>query len=70
MVHAAQIAVAPATFDTPAVPTVEKAATVAPVADPVRTGLARALNRPAGNITGVAALTIELDPRQFGAVRA
>jgi putative ABC transport system substrate-binding protein len=37
----------------------------APVPDPVRSGLVESLNRPGGNITGVAALTIEVSiPRQ------
>src|SRR5262245_19098738 len=33
--------------------------------DPVRSGLVASFNRPAGNITGVAALTIELDPKRI-----
>src|SRR5215470_6851037 len=33
--------------------------------DPVRSGLVASFNRPAGNITGVAALTIELDPKRL-----
>src|SRR5262245_3863146 len=37
----------------------------APVPDPVRSGLVESLNRPGGNITGVAALTIELDPKRL-----
>jgi putative tryptophan/tyrosine transport system substrate-binding protein len=37
----------------------------APVPDPVRSGLVASLNRPGSNITGVAALTIELDPKRL-----
>lgn len=37
----------------------------APVPDPVRSGLVASMNRPGGNITGVAALTIELDPKRL-----
>jgi putative ABC transport system substrate-binding protein len=37
----------------------------APVSDPVSTGLVASLNHPGGNITGVAALTIELDPKRL-----
>jgi putative ABC transport system substrate-binding protein len=37
----------------------------APVPDPVRIGLVQSLNRPGGNVTGVAALTIELDPKRL-----
>jgi putative tryptophan/tyrosine transport system substrate-binding protein len=37
----------------------------APVPDPVRSGLVESLNRPGGNVTGVAALTIELDPKRL-----
>ena len=37
----------------------------APVPDPVRSGLVASLNKPGGNITGVAALTIELDPKRL-----
>jgi putative tryptophan/tyrosine transport system substrate-binding protein len=37
----------------------------APVPDPVRSGLVASFNRPGGNITGVAALTIELDPKRL-----
>jgi putative ABC transport system substrate-binding protein len=37
----------------------------APLPDPVRSGLVASLNRPGGNVTGVAALTIELDPKRI-----
>jgi ABC-type uncharacterized transport system substrate-binding protein len=37
----------------------------APMPGPVRNGLVASLNRPGGNITGVAALTIELDPKRL-----
>src|SRR3954464_13237370 len=37
----------------------------APVSDPARGGLVASLNRPGGNVTGVAALTIELDPKRL-----
>ena len=37
----------------------------APLPDPVQSGLVASLNRPGGNITGVAAMTIELDPKRI-----
>jgi putative ABC transport system substrate-binding protein len=37
----------------------------APVPDPVRIGLVASMNHPGGNVTGVAALTIELDPKRL-----
>jgi putative tryptophan/tyrosine transport system substrate-binding protein len=37
----------------------------APMPDPVRSGLVSSFNRPGGNITGVAALTTELDPKRL-----
>ena len=37
----------------------------APLPDPVQSGLVASLNRPGANITGVAAMTIELDPKRI-----
>jgi len=39
---------------------------VFPIAtDPVKGGLVASINRPGGNVTGIAALTIELDPKRL-----
>jgi len=35
-------------------------------ADPVQTGLVASLNRPAGNVTGIADMNAELVPKRFG----
>jgi putative ABC transport system substrate-binding protein len=45
---------------TPTIPTF-----FAPLPDPVLSGLVASLNRHGGNVTGVAALTIELDPKRI-----
>src|SRR6516225_9144997 len=37
--------------------------------DPVRSGLVTSLHRPGGNITGVSAFQIELEPKKLGLLR-
>jgi len=41
-----------------------------PLSDSVRSGLVASLNRPGANITGVAAMTIELDPKRIELLHA
>jgi putative tryptophan/tyrosine transport system substrate-binding protein len=53
---------------------VVKSVTTVPVvfifgADPVRTGLVTAFNRPGGNATGIAILNYVLDPKRLEIVR-
>jgi ABC-type uncharacterized transport system substrate-binding protein len=38
-------------------------------ADPIRTGLAVSLNRPGGNVTGVATYIAEMEPKRLGLLR-
>jgi putative tryptophan/tyrosine transport system substrate-binding protein len=41
-----------------------------PIPDPVRVGIVASLNRPGGNVTGVTALTIELDSKRIEVLHA
>jgi putative tryptophan/tyrosine transport system substrate-binding protein len=38
-------------------------------ADPIRTGLAASLHRPGGNVTGIASLIAEMEPKRLGLLR-
>src|SRR5262245_63165856 len=68
MVHAAQQSRSHQQRRTPAVPTAETAATVTIQSCSLHWPIQCA--RPGGNITGVVALTIELDPKRLVAARA
>jgi putative ABC transport system substrate-binding protein len=37
--------------------------------DPVENGLVPSLNRPGGNLTGIAAMSVEVEPKRFGLLR-
>jgi putative tryptophan/tyrosine transport system substrate-binding protein len=65
-----QVTVIAAPAVTPAVVAAKAATTSIPIvfltaADPVTAGLVASLNRPGGNITGVAALSVELGPKHL-----
>ena len=60
--------------NTPAVPAAKAAATTIPIVfqtggDPVATGFVASLNRPDGNLTGVATLNVELGPKRLELLR-
>jgi putative ABC transport system substrate-binding protein len=58
------------TVNTPASPIAKAATTTIPIvfltsADPVAAGLVASLNRPGGNLTGVAVLNVEIAPKRL-----